>query len=297
MASPGCPANHPLVSKVAAGSWFRSCKTCSGCDAPLREGTVRHSCKKCNYHLCPSCHSAVGEAIKWSDISVTVYRAAYGGLDEDTLIVEIERNALIGALKGRISSLYGIPVGTQVLRRNTDGQPLADDEPLSCDDGDVVCLEVCSSANTMLTSQFGSVFAPLAGLTDALAGAMADAQQERLALEVSLEHAECALNFVMLASSASPSSVERRCRLDVAAKSFPGEVLEMVKLELGVEDQSLALEFAGRELAPGVPIYAAGLTGGDTVMVVPARSEQGAVGDLPSEQNHVAVNDPRVVSM
>lgn len=295
MASPACPAEHVLQQKVVAGSWFKSCKKCSGCDAPLKGGTVRHSCRECNYHLCSSCHAAVGEALTWSDITITVYRAAQGSIDEDTFQVQIERGASVGALKGRVNDLYGIPQQVQVLRRSADGEPLADVEPLACDEGDVLCLEVRRAMDPLFGGNLGSVLGPLAGLTDALAGAMASAQQERLAQQQALERAEYALTFVMPASAASPQAPEGRCSLEVAATALAGEVLDMVKLELGVEDQPLALEFAGEELRPAMTIHAAGLRAGDTVMVMPVSVGRGQIP--ASGGNPLAAADHPIVSM
>jgi len=280
-AMPTCPLEHPLEEKVVAGSMFRSSKRCHGCEAALKTGTVRHSCKQCGYHLCLECHNAVREALLWSEITVTLYRAQIQGQAEDTFQVTIERCATVGALKNRIFQLYGIPPLLQQLRRDVDDrEPLADADQLSVDEGDVLYFSTAGAMDplsTMMQSTLGPLangLAPLANeLADAFAAGMAGVAEEGRIMMESLERTTHSLTFVMPPHRGCP---ERRCTVEVSAMACISEVIDMVKLELNVENQALALEFAGERLPPGARLHSVGLRGGDTVMVVPTSASPGA---------------------
>merc|ERR1712137_1123670 len=121
---------------------------------------------------------------------------------------------------------------------------MRDNEPVACnDEGDVLYLTPAAGpAGGLLAGLPG----PLSGLADAVAGAMnqvaAHAQQ--------LENEEYKLTCVMPAKASQPSQAERRCSVLIVAVARIPEVLEMVKLELGMEGEKLVLEFGGQQL-PG----------------------------------------------
>merc|ERR1712183_386144 len=75
---------------------------------------------------------------------------------------------------------------------------------------------------------------------------------------------------------------EKRCRLEVAAVAKMREVLDMVKLELDVEGEALALEFAGETLPLDAPVHLVGLRDDDTVMLVPPGGENPDAAGLGS---------------
>merc|ERR1719198_328904 len=151
-ASLPCPKGHMLEKKQVAGtSWFASCKTCSRCRLELKAGMSRHSCKACKYHLCTTCCAAAQEEWLKAEITITIYRAAQPGIDDDAWQVCVERGATISSLKNRVAILYGLLPQMQIIRRDVDSQPLAPDEPLGCDDGDVLHLSVAGPGNLMMT--------------------------------------------------------------------------------------------------------------------------------------------------
>lgn len=253
-----CPKGHALEEKAVAGtSWVAAAKTCSVCSAQLKRGMRRHSCKACKYHVCATCHPAV--MLQWleTEITLTVYRAAQQGVEEDALQVRISRGASIGELQTQLSDLYGIPPQMQVLRRDVDSAPLRPEETLVCEDGDVLHLVVNGAANPLAANPFGA-------LQEALVGAMQQAAAADQALLDALANTNYRLTFVMPASGASP---EKRCQLEVSAVAHVAEVLDMVRLELDAEDTACELEFAGEVLPRPLQMHSAGLQDGDTVIV------------------------------
>lgn len=246
------------------------------------------SCKSCTYHLCTSCGHKRAEQMLNEEIMLTVYRAAQPGLlpgmsvEEDTWQVRIVRGATVGALKVKISELYGLPAGLQALRRDVDGTPMADTELLAYDEGDVIHLSAAGGpgglpAGLLVGLGGAGGAAGLGGLANALSGALAEAETvvSRVMAQVAekakeLEKSEYNLTLVLQARGApKPPRPERRCKLVVMATARAMEVLEMAKLELNAENEALALEFAGQKLPPGMPVHALGLSDGDTVMIVP----------------------------
>lgn len=202
-----------------------------------------------------------------TEITITIYREARPGMEEDAMQVCIERGATINSLRSRIAELYGLATQMQVIRRDADSQPLGDEEQLGCDEGDVLHLSVAAAGNFMMgplgMSPLG--MPPMAELADALSGAMNEVVQYSQAVQESLESATYNLSFVL--PDKAPAK-ERRCRLEVAAIARVEEVLDMVKLELDVEDVASGLEFAGQELPLHAPIHALGLRDGDLLMVI-----------------------------
>merc|ERR1711865_790395 len=108
---------------------------------------ARHSCKTCKYHLCTACHSAAVEEWLKAEITVTIYRQAQPGVEDDAWPVCIERGASISSLKMRIAELYGLAPQMQMVRRDIDSASLADDARLECDEGDVLHLSVGGPGN------------------------------------------------------------------------------------------------------------------------------------------------------
>lgn len=260
---------------MAGTSWFAACKTCSRCGCQLKTGMSRYSCKNCKYHLCASCHTAAAEEWNKAEITITIYRAAQAGVEEDALQVSIERSANISSLRNCIGVLYGIPPLMQILRRDLDSQPLADDEQIGCDEGDVLHLTMATPADLMMGAMAdplgmaqgmaqGMGMPPLAGLAEAVNEAMNEVAAVNQAMQQSLESTTYNLTFVMLANGRMP---EKRCRLEISAAAQVEEVLDMVKLELNAEDVVEGLEFAGQELPRQAPIYGLGIREGDVLMV------------------------------
>lgn len=263
-----CPKGHGLEKKVVAGSWVQSNKRCSRCNTELPSGVLRHSCKSCGYHLCFGCQAVLFEEQSREQIMLSVYRAPRPGVEDDVLQVPMERGASAGALKRRIEGLYGLPCASQVLRRDIDGEPLADDELLAYDDGDVVHLSLAGPSLT--AGGAPPIFTMLPdGLAAAVAGAMAEATELSAALQESL--ADTTYNISFVKSSNEPRGDEQRCVVEVSAVARVQEVLEVVKLELEDESEALYLEFAGQALPPEAPIHLVGLRDGDTVLVCTAR--------------------------
>lgn len=54
-----CRRGHPLAEKTCSGSSLGACipmtKTCCSCGKLLGRGAVRHTCKRCKFHLCDTC--------------------------------------------------------------------------------------------------------------------------------------------------------------------------------------------------------------------------------------------------
>jgi len=237
---------------------------------------LRRSCKCCGYHLCPSCHEAASAEWLREEITVTIYRAASLNVEEDTWQVRVERGAQIRSLRMRIFELYGMPPPMQVIRRDVDSAPLADDEMLGCDEGDVLHL-MRAGPMELLTGTLGlpaGGAAPFAGIADALANTMAhvtgQAQEIQQQLQ-ELERTNYNLTFVLPARAGAWE--EKRCRLEVAAVARICEVLDMVKLELDVESTAQGLEFAGQMLPLPMPIHMVGVGDGDTLMVAMQKPE------------------------
>eukprot|EP00448_Togula_jolla_P035130 CAMPEP_0170634692 /NCGR_PEP_ID=MMETSP0224-20130122/36758_1 /TAXON_ID=285029 /ORGANISM="Togula jolla, Strain CCCM 725" /LENGTH=241 /DNA_ID=CAMNT_0010964011 /DNA_START=143 /DNA_END=868 /DNA_ORIENTATION=- len=231
----------------------------------LLGGAVRHSCKPCGFHLCDRCHDVARAELLRSQITLTIYRAAQDGAEEDTWQVRIERGATVGTLREQISSLYAIPSELQLLRRDVDGELLEDAEPLDCDEGDILHLTVEAPFRSLgLGSLTGGPAGLLAGL-NGLAEAVAAVHEAHEAQRQEFERVEYSLSFV--APSLAASGKDRRCLLSVMATARVAEVLEMVKLELDAENEARALEFAGQLLPLEASIHAAGLRSGDTVLL------------------------------
>lgn len=248
------------------------------CGAALTSGLIRHSCKTCSYHLCDVCQQARAEEMLGEDITLTVYRQAQAGLlpgmgnDEDAWQVRVPRGATVGTLKAQIFSLYGLNPGLQVLRRSADEPPLPDSELLKYDDGDVVHLGGLGPGAGGLPN--------LGGLADAFSTAMAEvsgamnsaisrAEEQRR----QLENAEYLLNVLMPAQKAK-NRPERRCQVTVVAGARINEVLQMARMELGVEDAGLVFEFAGERLPLEAPLFALNIQDGDTLLLVSERKTQ-----------------------
>lgn len=264
-----CPAGHPLLEKQVAGtSWFAACKSCSLCRVELKAGMARHSCKACKYHLCASCYGTALERWLKEDITITVYRAAQPGVEEDAWQVSVQRGATIGTLRAHIATLYGLPPHMQMIRRDVECDVLADNVPIGCDEGDVLHLSIAPLGSSMMgplsmMSPLG--IPPITELADALSGAMNEVAELGQAMQKSLENTTYNLTFVL--PERAPAA-ERRCRLEIAAVAHVQEVLDMVKFELDVEDVAKGLEFAGQDLPLHAQIHMLGLRDGDTVMVI-----------------------------
>jgi len=257
-----CPNGHELEEKQVAGtSWFAASKSCGRCRADLKTGMSRHSCKACKYHLCTDCNAVAVEEWLKTEITVTIYRAAQPGADEDVWQVLVERGATIGDLRGRIAALYGLMPQMQIVRRDVDSAPLVDDAKLACDEGDVLHLQVATPGSSM--SPLG--ITPMAGIADMISGAMTDLNQAVEQMRQDVESTIYKLTFVLAASDARK---ETRCSLEFAAVARVAEVLETVKLELDVEDDATGIEFAGQELALHTTLMSYGLTDGDILFVL-----------------------------
>lgn len=257
-----------MEEKTVAGSWLSAAKKCSRCSAELKSGMLRHSCKPCKYHLCISCHEAASAEWLREEITITIYRAAFANVEEDTLQVRIERGARIGTLRMRIFELYGMPPPMQVIRRDVDSAPLADDESLSCDTGDVMHLTQAGPGD-LLRGTLGiqpGASSPFSGLADALERTMAQVSAHAQEVQRQLESTNYNLTFVLPAQAGHWD--EKRCPLEVAAVSHMSEVLDMVKLELDVESIAQGLEFAGELLPLMAPVHMVGVGDGDTLIVV-----------------------------
>jgi len=244
---------------VAGTSWFAANKKCVQCQAELKVGMNRHSCKACQYHLCAKCQSKLKAEWLLEMVSVTLYRAAQHGIEEDTFQVKIERGATIGTLKMQILRLYGLVPQIQVIQRDIEEAQLQDCEYLNCDDGDVLHLRVEAFGNFMLP-QLGS----FQGIFNAINDAVTEVTQMSQALQKSLENTAIKLKFVLLSHGVD---LEKRCEVEVVAAAKVSEVLDMVKLELDAEDLALDLEYMGQVLPLTVPIHLVGLRDGDTVLV------------------------------
>eukprot|EP00928_Gymnodinium_smaydae_P076261 TRINITY_DN59254_c0_g1_i1.p1 TRINITY_DN59254_c0_g1~~TRINITY_DN59254_c0_g1_i1.p1 ORF type:complete len:307 (+),score=34.29 TRINITY_DN59254_c0_g1_i1:64-921(+) len=274
---PRCDKGHSLAQKTASGSWFLACKSCQSCGSSLTAGTVRFSCKTCNYHLCTKCRSERAVKMLEEEITLTLYRPSQPGMipgllpgsEEDTWQVKIKRGATVGQLKNRVTQLYGLPMFQQCIRRDVDSALLADNEALACnDDGDVLHLTVglASGSGGLL----GALDGELANLAGVVAGAMEDAAKESQAMREKLEREEYTLTCVMPGNG--PSKPEQRCQLVVVAAARVSELLDMARLELNCEEQVLTLEFAGDMLPLEAPVYSVGLRSGDTIFVIPQSS-------------------------
>jgi len=263
-----CLKGHVLEAKTVAGSWLLSAKTCSTCGGALKAGMARYSCKPCGYHLCGPCYSKATQALMQQEINVFVYRPGQTGtllspgIEEDTLQVKVERGVCIGVLKDRIQELYGLPSHKQLLRRDVDSQPLANEEPLACEEGDVLHLTLAANLGAGME---GLVSVP--DLADMVSGAIASATQLSNQMQESLQNQTYKLNMVL--RRPSPHE-DKRCCLEVVSGAGIRELLDMVKLELDLEDESVELEFAGNILQRSWSIYSSGLRDGDTVVVLVA---------------------------
>lgn len=237
---------------------------------------LRRSCKPCGYHLCRDCHAAASAEWLRAEITVTIYRAASLNMEEDTWQVRIERGARIGALRMRIFELYGIPPPMQVIRRDVDSGPLADDEMLGCDEGDVLHL-VRAGPMELLTGTLGlppGGAAPFAGIADALANMANHVTEQAQEIQQQLQELERTNYNLTFVLPARPGAwEEKRCVLEVVAVARVSEVLDMVKLELDVESTAQGLEFAGEMLPLHMPVHMVGVGDGDTLMVATPKPE------------------------
>lgn len=202
------------------------------------------------------------------EIAITIYRAAKDGIEEDAWQVSIERGATISSLRNRIGVLYGLPPLMQTLRRDPDSPPLAENELLGCDEGDILYLTLASPEELLM----GSMADPLSmgipgldGIFEAVSEAVNEVAATNQALQESLESTSYKLTFVMPAQG---SAREKRVQLEVAAVARVEEVLDMVKLELDAEALAVGLEFAGEELPQHASIHALGIRDGDLLMVL-----------------------------
>lgn len=227
---------------------------------------LRHSCKSCKYHLCATCHQAANQEWLKTEITITIYRAARPGIEEDAWQVCIERDATISSLRSKIATLYGVAPQMQIIRRDVDSQPLADDEQLACDEGEVFHLSVASPLNSLMSSLGMNMgMPPFEGLAEAITGAMNEITQYGQAMQESLESTTYNLTFVLPAKAPAK---EKRCRLEISAAARVEEVLDTVKLELDIEDIATGLEFAGQALPAPMPVHAFGIRDGDVLMVI-----------------------------
>lgn len=201
-----------------------------------------------------------------TDITITIYRAAQAGVEEDAWPVSIQRGANIHTLKEQIGVLYGLPPLMQTLRRDVDSVVLADNEMLGCEEADVLYLTFATPGEVMLGSigAPGLGMPPLAGIMNDLNEAVSEVAAMNQALQQSLESTIYNLTFVMPAKGSAP---EKRCRLEISAVARVEEVLDMVKLELNAEHNATGLEFAGEELPQHAPVHVLGVRDGDLLMV------------------------------
>lgn len=205
-----------------------------------------------------------------TEITITIYRAAQPGVEEDAWQVSVPRGANIHTLKEQIGVLYGLPPLMQTLRRDVDSAPLADAENLGCDEADILHLTFATPGELMMGSigAPGMGMDPLAGITEVmndLNEAVNEVAAMSQAMQQSLEGTIYNLTFVMPAKGSAP---EKRCRLEISAVSRVEDVLDMVKLELDAEHNATGLEFAGEELPQHAPIHVLGVRDGDLLMVL-----------------------------
>mmetsp|Transcript_52419 Transcript_52419/g.125233 ORF Transcript_52419/g.125233 Transcript_52419/m.125233 type:complete len:286 (+) Transcript_52419:130-987(+) len=267
--NPACEKGHALEVKKVAGSWLGRAKACALCNAPLTAGLQRYSCKTCCFHLCDSCYSSRSLALQHEEIVVTLYRPAGNtgplglGGQEDTWNVRIERSANGGQLRARIEELYSLPRAQQLLRREVQGPVITDEDPLRCSNGDVLILEVSQ------LGIFGGGLAngSLSGIAQAVSSALADVARAGQEMQDHLQNSSIRLTFV-LPEGRNSGQAEKRCELEVSPTARLVEVLEMVKLELGAENDAVGLQFGGNVLPLQVSVMTSGLQERDTVIVV-----------------------------
>merc|ERR1712137_688776 len=107
---------------------------------------------------------------------------------------------------------------------------------------------------------------PGAGAPNGFADIMASAMANVNAMQEHINSTTLNLKFVM--AGQRPTDQDKRCSLEVTAGTSLVDVLEMVKKELHVEGQNLALEFCGETLPGAAPVHLVGLSDGDTIKVV-----------------------------
>lgn len=216
---------------------------------------------------CASSQASKASELSINEVVLDIRVAGQLGAQENTWQVRTDRSATIDDIKKQIFELYDMPVEMQVLRRTGAGPPLAGDEKLNEGSTDALHLSVRNPLEGLVAALGGAQMQgnPLAALTERMSSAIA----EMNAIQESLQSAEYALKFVLPAQS-KPRTAEKRCALQVAAVATVADVLDMVKLELNIESQRLALEFAGQTLPAMAAIHMCGLSDGDTIMLVPA---------------------------
>lgn len=217
---------------------------------------------------CASSQASKASELSINEVVLDIRVAGQPGAQENTWQVRTDRRATIDDLKKQIFELYDMPVEMQVLRRTAGGPPLSGDEKLNAGSTDALHLSVRNPLESLVAALGGGgqmQGIPLADLTERMSSAIA----EMNAIQESLQSAEYALKFVLPAQS-KPRTAEKRCALQVAAVATVADVLDMVKLELNIENQRLALEFAGQTLPAMASIHMCGLSDGDTIMLVPA---------------------------
>lgn len=179
----------------------------------------------------------------------------------------------MGMLKMRICELYGTPPMAQALHRSNGGEVLEDDEPLACEDADVLYLEVeTGDVLAMVIPIMAPVGQGLEGHDDMpemnpehmaeVAGAIASAFGQAVQIQQALQSIELKLTVVDIER-------DRRCQACVTAASTPYDVLAiaMVELHLQSEEEGFGLEFAGEPLPLHVPLHMVGASDGDTLFL------------------------------
>jgi len=203
-----------------------------------------------------------------AQLTLTIYRPAQPGIEEDALQVCVDKTSTVGVLKNHLSALFGFPTESQVLRRSFDSPPFEDNEALTCCDGDVLYLDPMVAPDNPIGGLMESLNGAMLELSGAMASAATEIAETDHALLESLQDVTYNLTFLMRASQPQRPE-ERRCQLELGALSRAQEIIEMLRLELDIHDDTpLVLEFAGQPIPPILQVHFAGLRDDDVVMIV-----------------------------
>lgn len=232
--------------------------------------------------LLAGCQRGSGTRAPGAPIVLSVVRTTDWGLgpEEDVWQVEVAAAATVADLKAKIEELYDVPVHAQLLRQA--GGPGAGEGPSL---EDTVAVETLPSRLYLyptpmsmgLGAGLGGESSPeeeaaMAGMAEALMGAVQEAEEVDQALMESLQGVTYKVTFER-PQEAGGQAAGKKVRLDLDALALVGDVQQMVEVEMfgEVGKEPAFLVFEGRLMPPPAPLFHVGIEDGKTVVVAKER--------------------------
>lgn len=212
---------------------------------------------------------------------ISIVRSSTWGMggEDDVWQVEVPAAASVKDLKAKIEELYEVPMRMQKLAKSSNpSEPSLEDTILvetlakqkiyllPAPIGDVLGLGDMGAMG--LAGPAPEAQAALAGLAESFMGAMHESMETAKAMQDSLQGVTYKVTFERPVE-AGGKAAGKRVALSLDALALVSDVQQMVEVELfGAGNSEPAfLIFEGKPLPPVIPIHAAGIEDGKTVIV------------------------------